>query len=104
MEKLTNIKWYNSIKFRLIAIMTAISIVPVMLFGLYNMEILKKEIQKSINQQQALAASRVSHTVSDMITTLQTALDTVSLTNSEFFLSNNENKKEVHLWCCVAYF
>lgn len=94
MEKLTNIKWYNSIKFRLIAIMTAISIVPVMLFGLYNMEILKKEIQKSINQQQALAASRVSHTVSDMITTLQTALDTVSLTNSEFFLSNNENKKE----------
>lgn len=94
MDKWTNIQWYNSIKVRLIAMMAAISIVPILLFGLYNMEILKKEIQKSIHQQQALAVSRVSHTVSDLITTLQTALDTVSLTNSEFFLSNNENKKE----------
>lgn len=94
MEKWTNIEWYNSIKIRLIAMMTIISIVPIILFGLYNMEMLKKEIQKSIHQQHALAASRVSHTVTDLIVTLKTALNTVSLTNSEFFLSNNENKKE----------
>ena len=94
MDKWTNIRWYNSIKIKLLAMMTAVSIIPILLFGLYNMEILKVEIQKSIHQQQAMAASRVSHTVSDLITTLQTALDTVSLTNSEIFLSNNENKKE----------
>ena len=94
MDKRTNIQWYNSIKAKLIVMMAAVSIIPILLFGLYNMEILKVEIQKSIHRQQALAASRVSHTVSDLITTLQTALDTVSLTNSEFFLSNNENKKE----------
>jgi two-component system NtrC family sensor kinase len=94
MDKWTNIQWYNSIKIKLIAMLTAVSIVPILLFGLYNMEILKAEIQKSIHQQQAFAASRVSHTVSDLIITLQTALDTVSLTNSELFLSNDENKKE----------
>ena len=94
MDKRTNIQWYNSIKAKLIVMMAAVSIIPILLFGLYNMEILKVEIQKSIHRQQAMAASRVSHTVSDLITTLQTALDTVSLTNSEIFLSNNENKKE----------
>lgn len=94
MEKSANIKWYNSIKIRLIVMMVIISIVPIILFGLYSMEMLKIETQKSIHQQHVFAASRVSHTVTDLITTLQTALDTVSLTNSEFFLSNNENKKE----------
>ena len=94
MGKRLNIKWYNSIKIRLIAMMSVISIVPIMLFGLYNIEELKKEIQNSIHQQYSLAASRISHTVTDLITTLQTALDTVSLTNSEFFLSNDEIKKE----------
>lgn len=94
MEKRTSIQWYNSIKVKLIVMMAAISIVPIILFGLFNMETLKKEIQQSIHQQHALAASRVSHTVTDLIITLQTALDTVSMTNSEFFLSNNENKKE----------
>ncbi len=94
MEKPTNIKWYNSIKIRLIVMMAFISIVPIMLFGLYSIKMLKIETQKSIHQQHAFAVSRVSHTVTDLITTLQTALDTVSLTNSEFFLSNNENKKE----------
>lgn len=94
MEKNINIKWYNSIKIRFIAMMTVISIIPIMMFGLYNIDELKKEIQNSIHQQHSLAASRISHTVTDLITTLQTALDTVSLTNSEFFLSNNEIKKE----------
>ena len=94
MEKNINIKWYNSIKIRFIAMMTVISIIPIMMFGLYSIDELKKEIENSIHQQHSLAASRISHTVTDLITTLQTALDTVSLTNSEFFLSNNEIKKE----------
>ncbi|WP_326909534.1 sensor histidine kinase [Sedimentibacter sp. MB31-C6] len=104
MDKWTNIEWYNSIKIRLIAMIAVISIVPIILFGLYNMEMLKKEIQKSIHQHHALAASRVSHTVTDLIVTLQTALDTVSLTNSEFFLSNNENKKEEFMYGVLKNF
>lgn len=94
MEKKTRSHWYNSIKLRLMSIMVVTSIIPLLFLGYYNIKIIRKEIQNSIHKQHILTASRVSYVVSDLVKTLQTSLETVSLTNSEVFYDNDMKNKE----------
>lgn len=94
MNKNTRGYWYNSIKLRLMSIMIVISIIPILFLGFYNIKIIKKEIQNSIHKQHILTASRVSYVVSDLVKTLQTSLETVSLTNSETFNDSSIKNKE----------
>ena len=86
--------WQNSIKVRLMVVMLAISTIPLLIFGFYNISVLKGEIEESIHRQHELAAFVIANAVTDVITTLETSLGTVSLTNTDALYSNDEAKKE----------
>ncbi len=104
MEKQVRASRYNSIKSRLMVMMIIISIIPLLFLGFYNMKIIKKEIEESIHKQHALTASRVSYAVSDLVKTLQTSLETISLTNSDVFDGNDKKKKENLLYGVLKSF
>lgn len=104
MKKQTRSRWYNSIKLRLMLMMIIISIIPLLFLGFYNMKIIKKEVEASIHKQHALTASRVSYAVSDLVKTLQTSLETISLTNSEVFDGDDTKQKENLLYSVLKNF
>ncbi len=96
--------WYRSIKIKLIIIMTTISILPILVLGAYNMEVTKRDIEERIHKEYALTTVRISHTVSDLVNTLETTLQTIALVNTDSLQTNNRAEKESLLYGILKNF
>lgn len=96
--------WYRSIKVKLILIMIVISILPLLFLGIYNMKVTKAEIEEAVHQEYALTTVRISHTVSDLVNTLQTTLETIALINADIFHEGSVKEKEHLLYGLLKSF
>jgi two-component system NtrC family sensor kinase len=86
--------WLKSIKFRLLAFGITMSIVPLLLLGMYYMQVTKQSSEAAAHQQQVMISLRISNTVSDLIKTIQSSLETVTLVNTESFVSGNKLEQD----------
>ena len=95
MDKKSKHNWYNSIKSKLMLMMISISIIPLFLLGLYNIKIIRGEVEESIHKEHAMAVTRISQAVRELVSTLNTSIETVGLTNLEIFdLKENYNPED----------
>ncbi len=89
-------QFLTSIKSKLIFIMICMSIVPLIFLGLYNLKVLKNEVEISVHREHELTASRISQTVVQMVRTIQELLESVSIANPNILdHSNNAQREEI---------
>ena len=98
MKKNKRHTWHNSIKFKLFTMMITISVIPMMILGIYNINLIQREVEASIHREHALAAERISHAVTDLVETLQTSLETVALSNAEILETKDQRSRENFLY------
>lgn len=89
-------QFLTSIKSKLIFIMICMSIVPLIFLGLFNLKVLKNEVEISVHREHELTASRISQTVVQMVRTIQELLESVSIANPNILdYSNNVQREEI---------
>lgn len=78
----------NSIKFRLLAFGIIMSVLPLMLLGIYSMRAARSDLENSINKNHVMAAVRVANDTTALVQTLRTSLETMAIAETDRLLGN----------------
>lgn len=94
-------RWYRSIKFRLLAFGVTMSVVPLLLLGLYSMKTARSDLEDSIHEHHAMVAVRVANDTADIVGTLRTSLETMATAEPHRLLSEPPDVRERLLYAIM---
>lgn len=94
-------KWFVSIKFRLLAFGITMSILPILLLGLYSMKTARSDLESSINKNHSMVAMRVANDTAELVSTLRTSLETMAMAESNRLLTDEKAVKERLLYTII---